>query len=261
MKAAIITLAGISSRFNEGIPESEKIHKSIYFEGEKKDTILFHLLKKCIFADKIILVGGYKYDDIKDYIDSLPDEYKKKITLTYNEHFEDLASGYSLYVGLNELFKEKENIEEVLFIEGDLDVDKTSFDKIVKADKSVLTYSFEPIYAKKAVVLYKDAEDRFKYAFNSSHGLLKIDDQFSVILNSGQTWKFTDINKLKEANDEFYEKEKDGTNLKIIQNYINRCSSDDFCLVSIDRWTNCNTRDDYKKLLTYWEEDENENIK
>ena len=119
----------------------------------------------------------------------------------------------------------------------------------------MLTYSFEPIYAKKAVVLYRDGEGCFRYAFNSSHGLLKIDDAFSVILNSGQMWKFTDAAKLRAANEKFFAEEKDGTNLRIIQNYIDSCGSDGFELVSLSRWTNCNTREDYRKILSYWEEE------
>ena len=67
MKAAIITVAGISSRFNEGVPEDKKELKAIYTEGNEKDTLLYHLLLKCSFADKIIIVGGYKFEDLNKY--------------------------------------------------------------------------------------------------------------------------------------------------------------------------------------------------
>ena len=67
MKTAIITVAGISSRFNEGIPEAEKTLKAIFYEKEKTQTLLNHLLLKCSFADRIIIVGGYKFDDLKEY--------------------------------------------------------------------------------------------------------------------------------------------------------------------------------------------------
>ncbi len=255
MKAAIITIAGISSRFNEGIPENEKRHKIIYYENDPYDSLLYHLLQKCMYADKIILVGGNKYDDVKEYCNALPAQMREKIILVFNEHYADLASGYSLYVGLDELFKRYEQPDEVLFVEGDLDIDEKSFERVVSSEKNVLTYSYEPIYANKAVVLYKDGEGCYKYAFNSSHGLLKIDDAFSVILNSGQLWKFTDAKKLKEANEKFYEQDKAGTNLLIIQNYINSCESSTFELLPLERWTNCNTRADYKKILSYWEDE------
>lgn len=258
MKAAVITIAGISSRFNAGISEDKKQHKIIYYEKKSKDSLLYHLLEKCMYADKIILVGGNKYEDVKLYCAELPQEMKDRIILVYNEHYADLASGYSLYVGLRELFSTYEDIEEVLFVEGDLDIDKESFECVVASDSDVLTYSYEPIYANKSVVLYRDGDGRYKYTFNSRHGLLKIDEAFSVIFNSGQIWKFKDAEKLKSANEKFYEIEKEGTNLRIIQNYIDSKNSDDFELIGLKRWTNCNTRADYRKILKYWEVD-NEN--
>ena len=46
MKIAIITVAGISSRFNRGIPEEEKILKCIYWEDDPKNTLIYQLLNK-----------------------------------------------------------------------------------------------------------------------------------------------------------------------------------------------------------------------
>ena len=255
VEAAIITVAGISSRFNEGIPEEDRRLKAIDYEKDKAGTLLYHLLEKCMYVDKIVLVGGYKYDDLKNYCEELPAPMKDKLILTCNGHYADLASGYSLYVGLKEVFDKLDNVEKVLFVEGDLDIDRDSFDRVAEAVTNVLTYSFEPIYAKKAVVLYKNEKDHFKYAFNSSHGLLRIDESFSLILNSGQVWKFTDIEKLKEASEKFYEMERNGTNLRIIQNYIDSCDAKSFQLIGLSRWTNCNTIEDYKKITEFWKED------
>lgn len=252
MKAAIITVAGISSRFNEGIPETVKELKAIYTEDDVKQTLLYHLLQKCSFADKIILVGGYKFENLKNYCRGLDRGFQDKIALIYNEHYEDLGSGYSLYLGLQEAFKS--DVGEILFVEGDLDIDKESFFNVIETGKSVLTYTYEPIYANKAVVLYKDDKNQYRYAFNSSHGLLSIDAPFSCILNSGQTWKFTEMAALRQANEQFYRETKDGTNLRIIQNYLD--SGIEVDLIGLNRWTNCNTRDDYKKIAAYWEEEE-----
>lgn len=255
MKAAVITVAGVSSRFNEGMPEENKCLKAIYYEQDKTNTLLYHLLVKCMFADKIVIVGGYKYEDLKVYCEELPNSMKDRTVLVYNEHYAELGSGYSLYVGLKEIFGWSEDIEEVLFAEGDLDIDEDSFCRVACADSNVLSYCFEPIYARKAVVLYKDADGHFKYAYNSSHGLLKIEDAFSVIFNSGQVWKFVDAEKLKGAGEKFYEQERDATNLGIIQNYIASCDTESFELIGLSRWTNCNTRGDYRKILEYWKED------
>lgn len=50
MKIAIITIAGISSRFNEGIKEDKKVLKCLYTEGGKEETLLYHLVKKMLLC-------------------------------------------------------------------------------------------------------------------------------------------------------------------------------------------------------------------
>lgn len=251
MKIAIITIAGMSSRFNEGIPEEDKKLKAIYHEGDRRQTLLYHLLVKCSYMDKIILVGGYKLADLEYYCHSLDEGLRNKIEIVYNPHFEDLGSGYSLYLGIEEALKN--NPTEALFVEGDLDIDNESFRRVAKAGKTVLTYTYEPIFANKAVVLYKDDKEQYRYAFNSSHGLLTLSSPFSCILNSGQMWKFTEMDKLKRANEQFFETAKADTNLRIIQNYLDSDVKAD--IIPLDRWTNCNTRADYRKIVSYWEEE------
>lgn len=253
MVVSIITVAGISSRFNHGLDEKDKVLKCIYYEKDYNETLLKHLLDLCCFADKIIIVGGYKYSELQQYCTNLPEYLLTKIELVYNKCFADLGSGYSLYIGLEKTFSFMSDISEILFVEGDLDVDEVSFDRVIKSRLNVLTYTSEPIYANKSVVLFKDQDECYKYAFNSKHGLLKIEEYFSCIFNSGQIWKFTDIAKLKVAAAQFIKKSKDETNLALIQNYINLCMKDDFELIHMKRWTNCNTREDYKKITHYWE--------
>lgn len=253
MRVAIITIAGVSSRFNQGIGEENKVLKCLYTEGGKENTLLYHLMKKCSFANHIILVGGYKYEDLcAFYKNELSTEFPN-VVLVENDHYADFGSGYSLYLGI----KASENYapDEVLFVEGDLDIDNDSFLKVVDSEKSVLTFTHEPIYANKAVVLYKDGSENYKYAFNSLHGLLSIDEPFSCILNSGQTWKFTDFHALTEANEEFFKNDKVGTNLGIIQRYVDSVDSGSIELIPLMRWTNCNTREDYRTIKNYWEDD------
>lgn len=252
MKAAIITVAGISSRFNEGIADEKKELKAIYSEGDRKDTLLYHLLAKCAFAEKIIVVGGYKFANLEKYCKGLEANLQEKIELVHNDHYEDLASGYSLYLGLLKTLEY--DVEEILFVEGDLDIDDASFDSVVKSRESVLTYTYEPIYANRAVALYQDDKGRYRYAFNSSHGLLSIDTPFSCVLNSGQTWKFTNMDALRKANDTFFNETKDDTNLRIIQNYLD--TGVEVVLVPLKRWINCNTKADFRKIVSYWEESE-----
>lgn len=254
MKIAIITVAGISSRFNEGINEEYMQLKSIYYEGKRRDTLLMHLVMHCSFADKIIIVGGYKYDDLEIYMtQELPYDLKSKVVLMYNPHYRDFASGYSFYMGLKRAFKE-DDLEEILFVEGDLAIDSDSFRRVAESKRTVLTYNHEPIDAKKAVVLYRNNRGKYNYAFDSSHGLLTIEEPFSCIFNSGQLWKFIDINALKGAAENFFNTELEGTNLKIIQEYLNRISEENIELIGLKKWVNCNTRKDFHKIAAFWEE-------
>lgn len=253
MKAAVITVAGISSRFNEGIEENRKCLKAIYTEGNESDTLLYHLLKKCSYADRIIVVGGYKFEDLEQYITGLvPEEERGKIRLLYNEHYADLTSGYSLYLGLEEAFRLSDP-EEILFVEGDLDIDDKSFAAAVNMDSNVLTYHCSPIRASRDVLLYQNGKGAYKYLFNSTHGLLQIEEPFCSIYNSGQLWKFQDMEKLREANRAFYEKDKKETNLLIIQEYIDRIPQKEIEIVCLERWTNCNTHEDFTRIQKYWE--------
>lgn len=250
MKVAIITVAGISSRFNEGVPEDKKELKAIYCEGGTQNTLLYHLLQKCSYADRIVLVGGYKFEALEEFYQiELSSEFPQ-VEIVKNDHYEDLASGYSFSLGIRKAMEY--NPDEVLFVEGDLDIDDASFECVVQSEKSVLTYTTEPIYANKAVVLYQDGYGRYKYAFNSTHGLLRLDEPFSCILNSGQTWKFVNADALNAANDEFVEFEIDGTNLRIIQRYIDRIPAESIEVIKLSRWTNCNTKEDYRNILNYW---------
>ncbi len=254
-KTIIITVAGVSSRFNSGFKDSHL--KAIYFEEKTTETLLFKILEKCKDADSIIVVGGYKYDELKNYIEkNLDESLKQKIILVYNEFFQKYTSGYSLSVGLQRAFEK--NPAEIIFIEGDLDIDKNSFVEVLAAEKDVLTYTSLPIDSKKSVVVYRNAANKYRYAFNSSHGLLEINEPFYNIYNSGQCWKFKNIELLKTANEKFCAVDITDTNLGIIQRYFENLSADEVNLIHLKRWLNCNTRQDYKIAKKNWD-DENEN--
>lgn len=247
-------MAGISSRFNKDLPEENKILKCLYYEDNPQDTLIYHMLEKTGYADRIIIVGGYKYDDLIAYIDThIPEKLKNKIIPIYNDHYSDLSSGYSLYLGIKEILDNFTGIDEVLFVEGDLDIDTESFKKVISSEKNVLTFNYEPIYSNKAVVLYQNSNDEYHYLFNSDHGLLSLDEPFQAIFNSGQTWKFKDMESLKMANDNFYENLIEDTNLGIIQKYFDLVeNNEDIEIIGLRHWVNCNTREDYKIIKKYW---------
>ena len=246
-------MAGISSRFNKDVSEEDKILKCLYHEENPQDTLIYRMLEKTSYADKIIIVGGYKYDDLINYINNnLPCDLKDKISTVYNDHFSDLSSGYSLYLGIKESLDNFTDIDEILFVEGDLDIDTESFNKVVKSNNNVLTFNYEPIYSNKAVVLYQNENDGYHYLFNSDHGLLSLDEPFKAIFNSGQTWKFKDMEMLKIANDNFHENIIEDTNLGIIQKYFDLVDTDTIDMIGLMHWVNCNTREDYKLIKNYW---------
>ena len=256
MKISIITVAGVSSRFNKDIPEEDKILKCLFYEEDSQDTLIYQMIRKLDYCDGIIVVGGYKYSDLADYIkEHVPMELQKKISLVYNDHYSDLSSGYSLYLGVKEALDGYNDIDEILFVEGDLDIDNESFNKVVESSRNVLTFNYEPIYSNKAVVLYQNENDEYHYLFNSDHGLLSLDESFKAIFNSGQTWKFNDMELLKIANDNFYENIVEDTNLGIIQKYFDLVeNNEDIEIIGLRHWVNCNTRDDYQFIKRYWEE-------
>lgn len=248
---SIITVAGISSRFNKGISENEKVLKCIYTDDSLEDTLLYHMAGKLSSSERIIIVGGYRYDDLEKYINGFMNgRFESEFTLVRNDHYADLSSGYSLYLGIEKALNYEP--DEIVFVEGDLDIDGESVDRVLNAASNVCTYNHEPIYSDKAVVLYTDADDRIKYAFNSSHGMLQINDPFGCILNSGQMWKFKDMHALRRVNDEFCLRYRDSTNLRIIQSYLDSVDRNSVSLVGLDQWTNCNTREDYFNIRKRW---------
>lgn len=253
MKCVIITVAGLSSRFNQNFND-EKILKCLYYENSPKYTLIYQLLKKVEYADKIIIVGGYKFSDLTQYISEyISQELQQKISVIKNTHFHDLSSGYSLYLGISEALK-IENLSEIVFVEGDLDIDYESFTHIVNSNKNVLTFNYEPIYSNKSVVLYQNDKNEYKYLFNSGHGNLLINESFKAIFNSGQIWKFKDMELLKFANDSFKKYLIEDTNLAIVQKYLDLITNkEDIELIGLKHWVNCNAREDYKSIKNYWE--------
>lgn len=252
MKTAIITIAGLSSRFNQGLASNEHKLKAIYHEGNERDTLLYHMLERLDDAGLIILVAGYKAKDLLDYTANvLPHEMQKRVLVVINEHFEDWSSGYSLFIGINEALKY--GPDSILFAEGDLDVDDETFSAINYSEKSVITCNHDIIHSNKAVIGYRDERGYYNYAFNASHGLVSIDGPFSMLFNSGQIWKFTNMKLLKEVNDKFEKTKKTGTNLVIVADYFAKEVPEKIEFVDFKRWVNCNTREDYRKILAGWE--------
>ena len=194
MKSLIITVAGMSSRFNRDMKED--VLKCLYFEDTPSNTILNLQVQAAFdYVDEIIIVGGYKFEDLGRFVREHMKDVSDKITLVYNDHFYDYGSGYSLMVGINAVSVEA---DEVIFFEGDLFFDSESVVEVFKSSKDVITVNKEPILSSKAVALYFDSAYYPHYIYDIDHSCLEIREPFKAIFNSGQIWKFMNLGRLKE---------------------------------------------------------------
>lgn len=243
MKTAIIAVAGVSSRFNEN--ESEPVLKGIYTETDYRKTLLYSILRKCKGYDKVVLVGGYQYEQLEKYVSDCKGEFPFQIQLIYNPYYRELGTGYTLKIGLEQCLREK--CSEITVIEGDLFFDEESFDRIKTARRNVATYNDKTIYSNKAVIAYVNQEKKLKYVFSTNHGAVEIKEPFLEIYNSGQIWKFTNTELVEKLLADLPKEVWEGTNLKFIEAYFSEIKEDEREMLPLKIWENCNTRLDYLK--------------
>ena len=248
-RALIITVAGTSSRFRKSLRED--VLKATYQENGLPSILETLLAYAEGYFEDIIIVGGYKYQDLEKYITK--HYYSKNITLVFNKEYKR-GSNESLLCGLKALTKE---YSQVLFAEGDLVIDKTSFMAIVNSSSNVITNTTIPIEAKTSVVYYFNTENTLKYKYDTQHKSLQIDEPFISISNSGQIWKFSDSNVLQKVIASFSEEDIDGTNLLTISQYFNNIDYYSIEEIQIQKWFNCNTISDYRQATEYLEKGKN----
>ncbi len=244
MRTLIITVAGTATRFNRDteIPTL----KCLYETGGYKNTLLYQILDKARDYDEYVIVGGYLYDKLEEFIDLNLREFKNRIKLIFNPEYSTFGSGYSLILGIRNACPDA---KEILFVEGDLYFDSKDFEEVKKSEKAVFTVNHELITARKAVVVYEDKNGFLHYLYDTSHSYLQIPEPFLAVYNSGQVWKFTDMYKLTNVLDSLSPKQIRGTNLEIIQGYFGDLPSGQYKMVSFDTWHNCNTVKDYETVL------------
>ncbi len=244
-RTAIVTLAGCSQRFSRSV--GFECHKSIY-HGENDDwTILAHqlgLLKES-GIDDIILVGGFRYDDVVSYVQQKFSDFP--VRLVFNPHYEDYGSCYSLVLGIQEL---DNDVDEVVFLEGDLIFDTASFLQIIAAGQDVVTTNKNIIEARTAVAFYISKTGRLNYVYDTKHQALSIPEPFTKIANSGQVWKLVNPAKLKKVIKDYAEAEFRQTNLLPIQDYFSDVDCNQIGLIAFLNWFNCNTVEDYLEMKT-----------
>lgn len=241
MKMAMIAAAGVSSRFNEN--EEEAVLKGIYTIADNRKTLLYSILGKCDGFEKVVLVGGYQYEKLMKYVDSLRGDFPFEIQMVYNPYFREFGSGYTLKVGLEQCLNG--DCTEITMIEGDLFFDRESFESIKNSRHSVAAYNTKIIYSKKAVIAYVNQEKKLKYVFSANHGAAQIPEPFLEIYNSGQIWKFLDVNRVRMLVKGLPGEVWQGTNLQFIERYFSGVKEGEWEMLPLKVWENCNTREDY----------------
>ena len=245
MKSLIITVAGMSSRFNKDTKED--VLKCLYYEDKLENTLLSLQVHKTVdLVDEIIVVGGYKYDDLVAFIRDHMKDVNKKMKVVYNDHYHDYGSGYSLIKGI-EVVSDQTN--EITFIEGDLFFDTESVEMIINSPKDVISVNNEPILSSKAVALYFDAYNYPHYIYDTSHSCLEIHEPFTAIYNSGQMWKFCNPTRVREICQFLTPEQEQGTNLEIVQKYFGAYLKTQLDIVRVNLWYNCNTVADYRAAI------------
>lgn len=240
MRSLIVTVAGLSSRFNEGYPEP--VLKCLHTDGDERMTLLWQILEKADSCGRLIVVGGYKFADLQDFCRRLPDNVRERLTLVFNPKYDTAGSGYSLAAGVQAL---PDDTDEVVFAEGDLYYTAESFAELAESPASAYGVNHELLFARKAVAVYLDANTRLKYLYDTSHNLLGIPEPFSAVFNSAQVWKFHKSDLLRRIVAEMAPARLLGTNLEIIQSYFDALAPGDYRMVDFPVWLNCNTRADY----------------
>lgn len=242
MKSLIVTVAGTATRFNRDT--NAETLKCLYTETDYKATLLYQILKKAEHYDSFIIVGGFLFDALERFVRNNLQEFADRIRLVKNDHYSDYGSGYSLQLGIRTL---PEETTEVVFVEGDLFNTKDSFETVDNTETNVITVNRDYITSDKAVALYINTDGKIRYIYDTSHEALEIPESFLAIYNSAQIWKFTDVGRLFSAGCRSGEDIK-GTNLVIIQNYFGDLDRDEYKIIEIDPWFNCNTVNDYRKI-------------
>ena len=245
MRVLILTVAGLSTRFSESL--GYEVIKCIYHEKSFSESLLFRMLQRHEMFDKIVIVGGYRGDELKETIDKEFAAIADKIRYVINPFYSEYGSGYSLFVGYEAI--KNEPVKELVFVEGDLFFDDESFLRIVYSKKDVITYTNQPVLSNKSVAFYLDVEDKIHYIFDTAHNLLMIEEPFKAIYNSGQVCKLKKFELVKRIFEQMSEYEKQGTNLIPINKYFNCLIQEQYETIGFKEWINCNTVDDFRASL------------
>jgi len=244
--AVIITLAGMSSRFSRSV--GCECHKSFYRETVEDGCLLdwqLDLARRHDFK-QIVLVGGYKYEDLERLVRN--NHADLPVKLVHNDHFADWGSCYSLCLGVEAV---NGDAGAVVFLEGDLLFDSQTFDELVALNDDAITATRSIVEARSSVAFFTTEDGRLKYVYDTRHESLKVDEPFTRIGNSGQVWQFSDVAKLKETVRGLSKDDWKGTNLVPIMKYYEGVDARTVRVCQFNAWFNCNTVADYRAMKKY----------
>lgn len=245
MRILLLTVAGLSLRFSESV--GKPCVKCLYYRDSFEESLLYRMLQRHTYFDKVVIVGGYQYSFLEETVKSRFSDIKEKLVMINNEHYSDYGSGYSLYLG----YKKAAELafDELVFAEGDLFLDDKTFDIVCKTPRDIMTYNYQPIESNKAVAFYISADGKPHYIYDTKHDILEIKEPFKAVYNSGQVWKFTDADLLSKVYDSMSETDLRGTNLVPVNEYFQRIDSKAYELIGFKMWINCNTVSDFDRSL------------
>ncbi|MDE7003402.1 MAG: NTP transferase domain-containing protein [Oscillospiraceae bacterium] len=240
MRAFITTVAGQSTRFNQGC--ADPVLKCLYHTEKTPECILFRLLRQAAEAgcDRLIVVGGYRYQDLQRMVEEY---HNSSVELVYNPRWQDSGSMHSLYYGV----LAAKGAAELLFCEGDVITDSESFRRLASAQEDSFAIAREPIFADRSVAAYQGPDGRLHYLFDTNHGALTFPPNVKAIFHSAQAWKISDGETFIRMNAQLTETERRGTNLVLIERYFRRHPMEQLNPITLEHWINCNTREDFAR--------------
>ena len=244
MRILIITVAGMSTRFSRSV--GRDVLKCIYYENSFSESLLYRIIHQPVEFDMYIIVGGYRYNELANEVSKYFSELEGKIEMTENKQYKELGSGYSLYCGLKKALQY--SVDEIVFAEGDLYIDSPSYAAICDSPQNVISYNTEPILSDRSVAFYYNTEYKARYVYDTGHKALEINEPFLSVYNSGQIWKLSEIDKVREVFDRLAPSAWKGTNLVFIEEYFNNIAKENVSVMRIEKWINCNTVEDFKKI-------------
>ena len=95
MKILIVTVAGMSTRFSRSLGYG--CLKCLYFRNDIRESLLYRLLHQPVSFDRYIIVGGYKFGELKEMVGREFSDMADRTALVENPFYAKYGSGYRLF--------------------------------------------------------------------------------------------------------------------------------------------------------------------